>query len=86
MFLQSPSKRNFPFLHQTLLKTTSSSLWCCYLSEVFFGGRVIKMGQKVFPEVIPNAFFLTLELGVLAFPIWWFSQALVFLAGVTGFV
>lgn len=44
------------------------------------------MGQKVFPEVIPNAFFLPLELGVLAFPICWFSQALVFLAGVTGFV
>lgn len=53
---------------------------------MFFGDRVIKMGQKVFPEVNPNALFLTLELGVLAFPICWFSQALVFLAGVTGFV
>jgi len=53
---------------------------------VFFGGRVIKMGQKIFPEVNPNALFLTLELGVLAFPIFWFSQALVFLAGVIGFV
>lgn len=44
------------------------------------------MGQKAFPEIYPNVFLLTLELGVLAFPICWFSQALVFLAGVIQFV
>lgn len=44
------------------------------------------MGQKVVAELNPNALFLTLELGVLAFPICWLSQALVFLAGVSGFV
>lgn len=51
-------------------------LFCPLSKGVFLEIGIAKMRQKVQPEVNPNILILTLELGVLAFPICWFSQAI----------